>query len=352
MEQKLTDLLEELPKNNYNTYYQSSAGRGKHKTIMSTIPSPIAEPFSWDYERTKEFLYRLSEILTPEEAERLNIQFENPSLKDIVPAALAPTVRGGIQLLKPGQKAPTHKHSPNAFRLILEAPADDAYTVVNGVELPMHTGDLVLTPNWTWHDHHNDSSGDVIWFDGLDIIFVYWIGGVFYSLPKGEKSPNTVAEDGNDNFNEYGSGLVPDTVHGELDYDPMFYYPYEKARQALVSLAKTRTGESSVTLEYTNPITGGPVFPSMGLKLTMVRGGKTTPLIQRTENKVVICMEGEGEITLSSGKKIELKSHNVAVIPSWEQHRISSGSSDLVLFTYSDEPIFRAMKLFRENLSK
>ena len=32
----------------------------------------------------------------------------------------------------------------------------------------MEEGDLILTPNWTWHDHHNESEDPIIWLDGLD----------------------------------------------------------------------------------------------------------------------------------------------------------------------------------------
>jgi hypothetical protein len=34
--------------------------------------------------------------------------------------------------------------------------------------LPMAPGDLVLTPNWTWHDHANDTEAPMIWLGGLD----------------------------------------------------------------------------------------------------------------------------------------------------------------------------------------
>ncbi len=347
--QKLTGLLDELTDNYYNTYYQSSAGRGKARQIMTTTPSPLAIPYKWDYEKTKEMLYRLSKVLTPEEAERLNVQFENPGLRDMLPAAITPSTRGGIQLLLPGQKAPTHKHTANAFRLVMEAPKEGAYTVVNGVELPMHHGDLVLTPNWTWHDHHNDSDGDVIWFDGLDIILAYWIGGIFYSQPKGEQSPNNPGQSGNENIDEFGSGLVPDSVHEKPGTDPLFYYPYVRARSALNALAKKRSDSSSVTLEYTDPF-GGPVFPSMGLKMTLVRAGKSTGSIRRTENAVFICMEGEGNISLATGESFDMKLHDIAVVPTWQEYTITSkASSDLVMFSYSDEPVFRALEMFRES---
>ena len=33
----------------------------------------------------------------------------------------------------------------------------------------MEEGDLITTPNWTWHDHYNGSDESVIWLDGLDV---------------------------------------------------------------------------------------------------------------------------------------------------------------------------------------
>ena len=33
----------------------------------------------------------------------------------------------------------------------------------------MDRGDLILTPQWQWHDHGKDGSGPMIWLDGLDI---------------------------------------------------------------------------------------------------------------------------------------------------------------------------------------
>ena len=55
-----------------------------------------------------------------EEAERRNINFVNPTLKDFMPGAALPTLRGGIQLLLPDEQAYSHRHSANAFRLVLD----------------------------------------------------------------------------------------------------------------------------------------------------------------------------------------------------------------------------------------
>ena len=80
-------------------------------------------------------------------------------------------------ILLPGERAYTHRHSANAFRFILEAPDRGASTVVDGTRIPMQPGDLVMTPNWTWHDHHNESDTHAIWYDGLDVLMAYWLGG-------------------------------------------------------------------------------------------------------------------------------------------------------------------------------
>ena len=58
----------------------------------------------------------------------------------------------------PGEKARSHRHTPNALRLVLDA-APGAYTIVNGKRLPMAPNDVVLTPNWCWHGHGNDGKG-------------------------------------------------------------------------------------------------------------------------------------------------------------------------------------------------
>lgn len=41
----------------------------------------------------------------------------------------------------------------------------------------MEPFDLVLTPNWQWHDHGNASGAPMIWLDGLDIPTIVPTGG-------------------------------------------------------------------------------------------------------------------------------------------------------------------------------
>ncbi len=53
-------------------------------------------------------------------------------------------------------------------------------TVVDGEPCQMDTYDLVLTPRWTWHDHENATSENVVWLDVLDIGLVLGLNVPFY----------------------------------------------------------------------------------------------------------------------------------------------------------------------------
>ena len=64
-------------------------------------------------------------------------------------------------------EAHPHRHSISALRFVIEGNSG-LHTIVNGERCPMEANDLVLTPAWTWHDHHNDDARDGIWLDVLD----------------------------------------------------------------------------------------------------------------------------------------------------------------------------------------
>ena len=53
----------------------------------------------------------------------------------------------------------------------------------------MYPGDLVLTPNWCWHDHANDTDAPMMWLDGLDTPLVRMLEAGFYeSTPRSGKT--------------------------------------------------------------------------------------------------------------------------------------------------------------------
>ena len=92
---------------------------------------------------------RAAELVGTAQAERRVLRLTNPNL----PGIASNTLVANIQIVMPGEIARAHRHSGAALRLIIEG--QGGYTVVNGERVPMAPGDLVLTLNWSWHDHVN-----------------------------------------------------------------------------------------------------------------------------------------------------------------------------------------------------
>ena len=352
--------IEELLANNFTTYFAVTHPKystGNKAFRFTPTPVSAAVPHSWKFADAREKLFKLSDMLTVEEAERRNINFVNPALRGFMPAATLTTLRGGIQLLLPGERAYTHRHSANAFRFILEAPESGACTIVEGTKVPMQPGDLVMTPNWTWHDHHNESDSHAIWYDGLDVLMAYFLGGVFsqeYKDVSGE-AYQPEKQHADTVVSCYGPGLrhrrtmFPE--HIPSSDNPLLYYPYRNARPALQDLLESKAGNPTegVVLEYVNPVDGGSTFPTMNTCIRMVAGNTTVEARHRTENIVFITMEGSATFTLPD-KKFETGPFDVTAIPSWVPYSITAtGKDPAVLFWYSDRPVFQKLGFYRES---
>lgn len=352
--------IEDLLANNFTTFFVATHPKYSNSNpAFRFTPEPVsaAVPYQWSYQDARERLMTLSGLLTPEEAERRNINFLNPALKDFLPAATLPTLRGGIQLLLPGEQAFAHRHSANAFRLVLESPSGGAYTNVQGYRLPMTRGDLILTPNWTWHDHHNEGDDHVIWYDGLDVLVACFLGGIFYQemvdiTGQGYQSIDAEA----DAVSELvGAGLLhrrpvfPKYI--PASDNTLIYYPWEQVRAQLQVLADHGSFDShdGVAVDYVNPVNGGPAFPTMACGMRLLPQGRRTEETQRTENVVFITMEGRATFHLPDGVTFETGPHDVTAIPSWVPYRISVPVDEpAVLFTQSDRPLFKALGFYRD----
>jgi len=114
-----------------------------------------------------------------EAAKRRTVQLVNPGL--IAEKATTRTIQMSIQLVKPGERAECHRHSAAALRFVVEGDGT-AYTNVESEQMFMEPGDLILTPNWTWHDHFNGGDGPIVWLDGLDIRLVGTFGDLRLTL--------------------------------------------------------------------------------------------------------------------------------------------------------------------------
>src|SRR5690625_4756004 len=137
--------------------------------LVPEQPTSEAVPALWRYEEMRPLIKEAGEIISAKEAVRRVLVLENPGMPGR--SSITPTLYTGLQLILPGEVAPSHRHTQSALRFVVEG--SGAWTAVDGERTTMHPGDFIITPSWRWHDHGNPSVEEggepVIWLDGLDI---------------------------------------------------------------------------------------------------------------------------------------------------------------------------------------
>ena len=138
--------------------------------LMPQHPSPKATPHIWKWADLLPLARRSGDLIpVGRGGERRALGLANPGLGGN--AYISPTLWCAIQYLGPRETAPEHRHSQNAFRFVVEG--EGVWTVVNSDPVRMSRGDLLLTPGWNFHGHHNNTDLPMAWIDGLDIPFSY-----------------------------------------------------------------------------------------------------------------------------------------------------------------------------------
>ena len=323
-----------------------------------------AVPYVWHWNEIKPYLMRISELATAAEiapiafADRQQFLLCNPGLGGRL--QVASTIRIAVSIYNPGDEAPVHMHTPNASRTILSALG--GYTTVDGERLEARRGDLLLTPNGTWHDHGNDGDEPVIWFDVLDWPLLEFLDCIWLSTdyqgpragkPGGEgiQSPTLPSGYSQRLFGEAGMvpRFVPPSRGTESHATPLLHFSGAAARSALQGL---RDQEGSpwegIVLEFTNPASGGPVFPTLSYTAQLLRPGAETLPCRTTSNTVYMVMEGRG-YTEVAGKRLEWSENDVVVVPNflWRRHVNLEPERDAVLYGISDAPLMRAIGQYR-----
>jgi gentisate 1,2-dioxygenase len=315
------------------------------KQALTPEPKSQANPFLWRWKELRPQLLRAGELVSAAEAERRVLMLLNPGLEGRI--ATTPTLYGGLQLILPGEVAATHRHTPNALRFIMEG--EGAYTVVDGEKMTMSFGDFVLTPNWTWHDHGSESTGPVVWLDGLDIPLATMLEGIFFEPYLHEAQPWTKPV--NNSVAEYGkSGLLPTWQRSTGSYSPLLKYAWTDARETVANLsANAESPFDGAIVEYVNPVHGGPSLPTMASFLQKLKPGQKTATHRHSASAVYLAVEGHGR-TIIDGKAYEWLPGDVFALPTWRPHAHEnlSASEDAVLFSFDDSPVMKAFNLYRE----
>ena len=260
-------------------YYQELARleTGALWTVANKIepwaPRSASVPVVWRYQDLRGHVLRSAELVSPEEAGRRVIYLNNPGRRDV--AAAVGWLYSGLQVMKPGELASAHAHSHSALRFIMEG--SGACTIVDGHKMTLGANDFVLTPNGTWHEHGVSEDGTTcIWQDGLDIPLVNALEAGFYAVHPDLNQAVTYPVD--DTTATWGGvALRPQASGWTKPYSPLFKYEWESTYEALRRYARVTAGSpyDGVLLEYVNPMTGGPVMPTIGASMQLLRPAST-----------------------------------------------------------------------------
>src|ERR671937_423818 len=301
---------------------------------MTPQPRPEAIAHQWKWSLLKEVV-KQSATAVPVGDERRAMQLFNPGLND--QWATTSTLIAAVQVLLPGEIARSHRHSPSAIRFIMQG--NGAYTAVEGERVIMHEGDLVLTPNWHWHDHGNETNETVVWMDGLDVPLNKALNAVFFQMHREQRVPETKPVNASKAL--YGHARVsPTWVKHSSRISPLLLYSWDQTREALYAL-RDREGSpyEGIALEYTHPHTGGPCLPTIGCHVQLIRPGEHLQA-RRTTGSAVFCVaQGQG-YTVIDGIQFVWSKGDVIALPSWALcEHANTGSEDAVLFSIQDRRV-------------
>ena len=102
-------------------------------------------------------------------------------------------------------------------------------------------------------------------------------------------------------------------------------------------------------LEYANPLTGGPIMPTIGAQLQLLAPSEKTRPHRHTGSAIYQVAKGRGHSVIGD-QRFDWEEKDIFALPSWAVHSHANGSAteDAVLFSFNDFPAMRALSLYRE----
>jgi len=313
------------------------------KGLVPTEPKPTTKAHIWHYETVRPYLLEAGKLLTAEEAERRVLVLENPAF--VGQGKATPTLYAGIQLVLPNEVAPAHRHVASALRFVLES--SGGFTAVNGEKTTMRSGDFVVTPSWSWHDHGNLTDRPITWLDVLDVPIVNFFGTSFAESYNAKTQEMRRPE--GDSLARFGHAMLP--IDRESPFgatSPIFNYPYDRAKAALAAMASAENLDPhwAATLRYANPVDGGWAIPTIASWMTFLPTGAQTAKLRSTDAIIVAVAEGRGVARIGE-QRVAFGPRDVFIIPNWTWRSFES-EEGCFLFCSSDRVNQEKLSFWRE----
>jgi gentisate 1,2-dioxygenase len=306
------------------------------------VPTRQTRATHWPYASIKPLLLKAGELTPIEKAERRVLVLANPG-HGLEKMQASAAIYLGMQLLLPGEWAPSHRHTPNAVRMIVEG--EGAYTTVDGEKCPMGRGDLILTPTGLWHEHEHAGDQPVVWLDVLDLPIVYYMEASYHI--NGERQAVNPSR-GDRAWTR--AGLAPTQVFARTDKRyPMLRYPWADTRAALLSLADDQPALECVQVTYVNPETGSDAENILGFYALMLKPGQTLRLPARSPAQVFHQIEGRAEVTVDgAGQTFTLAEADTCCAPGYTAVTLKNLSADQPAFVFmaDESPLHRKLGVY------
>ena len=327
---KLAELDSELEKNQLSGFWKTR------------VPLHSSEaPYLWKWESLLDGLLKASETIGIEQAERRAIRLVSPHLPI---KSTSHTLQFTFSIVNPGEIARAHRHNMAAVRFVIQGKG--AYTAVAGEKFPMEEGDLILTPNWTWHDHHNESEDPIIWLDGLDGPLIQSLNVLFFE--EYEKVEQPISRETGESLNRFGFARAATFDEAQLRGIPFRYNWPDTYRALKIMGDKERDPYDGTLLRYINPATSGFTYPTMSCEIQLLKARETTRAHRHTSTALYHVFRGQGR-TSAGESRLEWKKGDSFVVPLWHWHSHENVSDDeAILFSINDRPVMEALRLYRE----
>jgi gentisate 1,2-dioxygenase len=293
---------------------------GWHKKRASLWKSPRTEfkPMHWSYELGKLALDQAGLWMDTELAERRNLLLFNPVGDNDYDTVR--TLVAAFQMIKPGEHAKPHRHTPNALRFVLEA-KPGAFSVVDGVKLPMLAGDVLLTPGGSMHSHYNESDACAYWIDILDVPLVHLLEPMF--------------------FEPFEDAIQP--IESSPEEHPYWFKHKELAKNwSTLGLGKEllrneRSSHSQVLDSQSHILT-------QCLNYHHLLENNTWEISKSTVSRIFCVAEGSGSASLG-GFEFDWKFGDVLALPSWHSASFKASQNSRI-FEVNDFPVLDKLGLY------
>lgn len=332
----------------------------EHDEVKQLLATPKAVPFLWRCaEDIEPILDQAVELVTMDDSERRSLVLVNPGLAPR--RATVSTMYTAYRLNDANEIMPPHRHSPSAIRFGLKGTGN--FTGVDGENIVFGPGDMVLTPNDTWHNHGTVGNEQALNLSVLDLPLVETLNAIHFEHDYSEEIDGKTVKlkqqtprfssDYSQRIYGYG-GLMPRFANkqkrGAGLSSPMFVYRWDMVRE-LLNRHKDNDGDAhdGLTVEYIDPTTGEPVFKTITFFAQMLQPGQKTLPVKTTSSLLVSPFEGKGH-SIVNGQKFAWNQFDTLAIPggSWFEHVNESSKDPLLMFIASDEPTLKKLALYKK----